>query len=154
MEHEVVFDHRNQTVIKITLPGFYGNTLRFRDGAIGLGPATPLEYLDRWALSNELFEDESSVLGLVQNAAGPRIAVAQPLAVGQRPEREEISGFMNSLGFARVRDTNLFFDFNRDLLVGDAHPGNFLRNNDGQIFAIDVLPVKATGKLLAHALGF
>ena len=71
-----------------------------------------------------------------------------------RDEREEISDFMQNLGFARVRDTNLFFDFNRDLVVGDAHPGNFLRNNDGQIFAIDVLPAKATGKLLAYAIGF
>ncbi len=154
MEHEVIFDHQRQVVLKVTLPGMHGNTLRFRGGTVGLGPATPLEYLDRWALSNELFEDEASVLGLVQNKAGVRLAVAQPLVVGQRPEREEISGFMNKLGFARVRDTNLFFDFNRDLLVGDAHPGNFLRNEDGQIFAIDVLPVKATGSLLSYALGF
>ena len=154
MEHEVIFDHQRQVVLKVTLPGMYGNTLRFRNGTVGLGPATPLEYLDRWALSNELFEDEASVLGLVQNKAGVRLAVAQPLVVGQRPERDEISLFMSGLGFERVRDTNLFFDFNRDLLVGDAHPGNFLRNEDGQIFAIDVLPVKATGSLLSYALGF
>lgn len=154
MEHEVIFDHQKQQVLKITLPGFYRNTLRLRDGVVGLGPATPLEYLDRWALSNELFEDEVSVLGLVQNNAGVRLAVAQPLVVGRRPEREEIGDFMLRLGFARVRDTNLFFDFNRDLLVGDAHPGNFLRNDEGQIFAIDVLPVRATGGLLAYRLGF
>lgn len=154
MEHEVIFDEANQHFIKITLPGMYGNTLRFRDGAVGLGPATPLEYLDRWALSNELFEDEASVLGLVQSNAGVRLAVSQPFVFGQRPERDEINDFMMGLGFARVRDTNLFFDFNRDLLVGDAHPGNFLRNDDGQIFAIDVLPVKATGSLLSYALGF
>lgn len=32
-------------------------------------------------------------------------------------------------------------------------PGNFLRNEEGQVFAIDVLPLTATGKLLAYALG-
>jgi len=154
MEHEVIFDHLNQQVIKITLPSFFGNTLRLRDGAVVLGPATPLEYLDRWTLSNELFEDEAGVLGLVNDPGGPRIAVGQPLVVGDRPKHSEILDFMAGLSFKPLRDTNLFFDSNRDILVGDAHPGNFLRNNEGQIFAIDVLPVKATGRLLAYALGF
>ncbi|MDZ4403943.1 hypothetical protein [Prosthecobacter sp.] len=153
MEHEVIFDEPQQRFIKITLPGFYGNTLRLRSGAVGLGPATPLEYLDRWTWSNELFEDDARVLGLVNDSAGPRIAVSQPLVVGTRPEREEITTFMEKLGFQPVRDTHLFFDARRDLLVGDAHPGNFLCNEDGQIFAIDVLPLKATGKLLAFVLG-
>jgi hypothetical protein len=153
MEHEVIFDHEAQRVIKITLPGFYGNTLRLRSGAVGLAPATPLEYLDRWAWSNTLFEDEARVLGLVNDSSGPRIVVSQPLVVGTRPERAEIVAFMQNLGFQPVRDTPLFFDERRDLLVGDAHAGNFLRNDEGQIFAFDVLPVKATGKLLAFVLG-
>lgn len=153
MEHEVIFDHVAQRVIKITLPGFYGNTLRLRTGAVGLAPAAPLEYLDRWAWSNEFFEDDARIIGLVKDSAGPRIAVSQPLVVGTRPKPEEIESFMEKLGFHPVRDTHLFFDARRDLLVGDAHPGNFLRNDDGQIFAIDVLPVQARGELLAFALG-
>lgn len=154
MEHEVIFDHAAQSVIKITLPGLYGNTLRLKNGAVKLGPATPLEYLDRWALSNELFEDEAAVLGLVNDPAGPRLAMAQPLVVGERPQPGEVEDFMKRLGFRRVRDSHLFLHFDRELLVGDAHPGNFLRNAEGHIFAIDVLPVKASGPLLAYALGF
>lgn len=153
MEHEIIFDEPRQQFIKITLPGFYGNTLRLRDGTVALAPATPLEYLDRWAWSNLLFEDEARVLGLLDDSAGPRLVVAQPLVVGKRPDQGEIAAFMKALGFQTVRGTSLFFDERRDLLVGDAHPGNFLRNDDGQIFAIDVLPVKATAKLLAYALG-
>lgn len=128
--------------------------LRIRDGIVKLGPATPLEYLDRWALSNELFEDEATLLGLVSDSAGPRLVVAQPLVVGERPQAEEVEDFMKSLGFRRVRDSHLFLHFDREILVGDAHPGNFLRSVEGQIFAIDVLPMKASGPLLAYALGF
>ncbi len=154
MELEVIFDEPRQCFIKITLPGFYGNTLRVRDWAGVLAPATPLEYLERWRLSNELFEDDVRVLGLVSDYAGPRIAVAHPLVVGSRPEKVEIAEFMRQRGFLPVRDMNIFFDDDRDLLVSDAHAGNFLRNDDGQVFAIDVLPLKAPGKLLAFALGF
>ena len=93
------------------------------------------------------------VLGLVNDPPDPRIVVSQPLIVGTRPEREEIVAFMRQLGFQPVRDTLLFFDESRDLLIGDGHPGNFLRNDEGQIFAFDVLPVKATGKMLAFVLG-
>ncbi|MFO1482198.1 MAG: hypothetical protein U1F71_02440 [Verrucomicrobiaceae bacterium] len=153
MEHEVIFDEERQRFIKITLPGFYGNTVRLRPGSAGLAPATPLDYLDRWMWSNELFEDEAQFLGLVDDAAGPRMVVSQPLVVGTRPERDEIVAFMAGLGFKPVCDTSLFFDVSRDLLVGDAHPGNFLRNAEGQVFAIDVLPLRAEGALLAHVIG-
>lgn len=133
--------------MKITNPGFYGNTLRVRDGKIGLGPATPLEYLRRWELSNLIFEDDASVLGIVGHPHGARIVIAQPLVVGARPSLEEIAAFMAAVGFAPAQDS-LFFRSDDLILVGDAHPGNFLRNDAGQVFAIDAIPSDARGEVL------
>ena len=155
MEHDVWFDDASHRFVKITTIGGWGNTPTFRprDGKIGLRPATPLEYLDRMALSNAIFGDDVLVHGVVMDRF-PRIVVSQALVVGERPTDEEIDAAMAVLGFSRVVPGSKLFtgEFGGEpLLIADAHGGNFLRLEEpaGEVFAIDVIPATMTPDLLA-----
>jgi hypothetical protein len=142
MEHELWFNAAQQRYVKITLPGRYGQYPTPRpDGTPGLRPATPLEYLDRLALSNRLFADDWLVEGLVESPAGPRIVTSQPVIVGERPDEAEIDAYMGALGFQRMPGKSYFLNEESRIAVFDGHEGNFLRGEEGQIFAIDVIPV-------------
>ena len=137
------FDESVQRYVKITLPGFYGQMPTPRaDGTPGLRPATPLEYLDRLALSNRIFADDFRVMGIVDDRVGPRIVISQPVVVGERPENGEIDAYMEALGFSRLTNKSMFVRENDLIGVFDGHQGNFLRGATGQIFAIDVIPVR------------
>ena len=139
----MIFDGDGQRVIKITLPGFYGRYARMKLSGIEMGPAKPLEYLDRLTLHNQLFEDDATVLGIVADKAGPRIAIAQPLVVGERPTTVQVVTFMAGLGFAPRLNASAFWREEDRVAVFDAHAGNFLRGPSGQIFVIDVIPIGA-----------
>ena len=154
MEHTVYLSTEIGRVVKITTIGGWGNmpTFRPRDGKIGLRPATPLEYLDRMALSNAIFGDDVLVHGVVMDRF-PRIVVSQALVVGERPSDEEIDAAMAVLGFFRVVPGSKLFtgEFGGEqLLVADGHGGNFLRLEEpaGEVFAIDVIPATLTSELL------
>lgn len=60
----MIFDHAEQRVIKFTLPGFYGRHPRTRLNGVAMRPGKTLEYLDRLAFHNDLFEDDTTVLGI------------------------------------------------------------------------------------------
>jgi len=50
-------------ILKVTFNGAYGRTVRrTQRGELALCPATPLEYLSRWALHNSLFADFTRLL--------------------------------------------------------------------------------------------
>lgn len=67
--------------------------------------AKPLKYLERLALHNDLFEDDATVPGIAPDNARPRIGIAQPLVVGERPTTAEVIAFMSTMGFAPRQDS-------------------------------------------------
>lgn len=147
-EHELWFDESWQRYVKITHPGFYGQYPVPRpDGTPGLRPATPLEYLDRLALSNDLFADDWQVEGVLDHPAGARLVTSQPVVVGERPTDEQVDVYLRALEFERIPGKSYFASLPRSLAVFDGHNGNFLRGRSGQIFAIDVIPVPLTAEL-------
>ena len=56
--------------------------------------ATPLEYLDRLRLANELFGDDLQLLGVLDAGPGMQIVTSQPTIRGEPPEPVQIAEFM------------------------------------------------------------
>ncbi len=111
-EHLVWRDDGVGRVIKLTLPGECGGTVDaeevFDEAWDEWVPrphtriATPLEYLDRLLLANELFGDDIALLGVLDAGAGMQVVTSQPTILGDPPEPEDIAAFMTALGFARL----------------------------------------------------
>ena len=142
VEHEVIEDCDRQRVIKITHPGQYGNIGCCRWGKLDLVQATPLEYLTRLAHVNQLFDDQTRVLGAVMHASGPRVVTAQPVLRGELADQKAIIAWMGSLGFVAV-GRKTYWNAAERLAIFDAHPGNVLRIPDGRLCPIDIVPCVA-----------
>ncbi len=76
MEHDVVFDHKSGTVLKFTKAGKAAYVVNFDLGTPTMVPGTPLEYLERLILQNEIFGNTLSFVGLgasrIPGASSPR----------------------------------------------------------------------------------
>lgn len=140
MEHEVWFNDLWQRFVKITTPGGFGRFPKLIDRKISMRPSTPLEYLRRMSMSNEIFADDWRVIGVITDRGLVRIVTSQPLVVGERPEQAEIDAYLGALGYERIADEHAYRHHRQLLGLFDTHKGNFLRIDGGQIFAIDVIP--------------
>ena len=148
VEHEVVDDCERQRVIKITHPGHYGNIGSTRWGKLELVQAKPLEYLTRLVQVNQLFEDQTRVLGVILHSSGPRIVTTQPVLRGEQAQQEAIIAWMRSLGFAAV-GKKTYWNAALGLALFDAHPGNVLVIPDCRLRPIDVVPCIADAQMTA-----
>ncbi len=150
-EHDMFLDELSNRVVKITTLGGWG---RFpaarRNGTLGMRPATPLEYFDRMALSNQLFGDDVLFHGVIVDRHIPRIVISQKLIIGRKSTVEEIDSVMKSFGFDRIaKGISMFENREKNLAVFDAHDGNFLTGLSGQVFVIDVIPSQVTREIFA-----
>jgi hypothetical protein len=153
-EHEVRYRISDHRAIKRTWPGTFGNLPKMVGGHWQPSPATPREYLHRWALQNELFGDEVRLEGgMLSN--GPSMILGQPpdglsLVISQpwldavdkttpHPDEFEISDLLKERGFEPIF-RSLYGWRHRDegIIVLDAKPDNFIKTNVG-ILPIDLL---------------
>ena len=116
--------------------------------------ATPLEYLDRLMLANDLFGDDIQLLGVLDAGTGMQVVTSQPTIHGEPPQPDEIAEFMVALGFAMlppvvVRNSGAlsFLRESDGIAAFDCHVGNFFLSA-GQILPIDVILVRADERLL------
>lgn len=147
-------------VFKTTYPGRYGwvATMDYRfnkrtqedEPYIGMGDATPFEYLDRLSLQNSVFADDIQLLGCWIEAEGLVIATSQPAIHGESPAPAEILACMIALGFERIpgipansEDCFSFYRRRDQVAAFDAHNGNFVRLLSGLIVPIDLVMVRA-----------
>ncbi len=145
-------------MLKITYPGQFGLRMRFtlKPGvmpkrladAIGLMPATPLEYLDRLALHNELFGRSMRFHGLLRQEKGWSFVVSQIFLRGEKPSIAQIAAFMAENGFRKLGDENAYFRQSDHLAVFDAHARNFVLV-DGIPVPFDVIPQYVSGRFEA-----
>jgi Serine/Threonine/Tyrosine Kinase found in polyvalent proteins len=157
-EHFIQHAPHEARVIKITYPAQFGLRMRFalRAGtipkhlgeAIGLMPATPLEYLDRLALHNAIFGDDMLFLGLVRQAKGWSLVTSQVFLRGEKPSIVQIEAFMRENGFRKLGDENAYFRQHDSLAIFDAHARNFVLV-DGIPVPFDVLPQHVSGRMTA-----
>ena len=161
-EHEVFIEPKEHRVYKLTRR--FGLTIgtSFRMGKctqkyLGVPfvrDATPLEYLERLALVNEVFADDVRLEGVI---TGEREAIitSQPVVRGRSATPDEISQWMALLGFSVVenviagrRDSASFFRASDGVAAFDAHGENVLTNGE-QVAPIDLLTVRASVDLAA-----
>lgn len=147
-EHQVWFDEAASTYLKATWPDFFGLMVIHRPNEET--KASPIAYLERWHLHNELFGDEVAFLGALQSPDGLRLLIRQPAIEGTPATDEQIARFFASSGWKRfVIDGNTaFFDPERRIVVSDTHRGNLVLMSDTVLAPIDLRVQRLSGSLL------
>lgn len=147
-EHQVWFLQNEEAVLKATWPDFFGLLVIHRPGEETR--ASPIDYLERWSLHNELFGDSISFLGALQADAGLRLLIRQPAISGEPATDEQIAEFFLSTGWRRFTiDGNIaFFDPDRNIAISDTHRGNIILMDDGLLAPIDLRVQLLSGALL------
>jgi len=159
-EHSVWLDESLQLYFKATFPGRFGFGVAVTvGGEPDLVAATPLEYLERLLLQNRVFGDELRLVGVAEDQKGVVVVTSQPNVEGGDATREEILDFMRSLWFRPLPGLHLgnpgalaFYRDLDELAAFDAHPANFVKDQNGVILPIDLILVQAD-KVLQAALG-
>lgn len=136
---------------KATRPGRYGFTvIAMPDGTAELTDALPLEYLERLLLQNSLFNDDLRLEGVAVERERLVILTSQPNLTGDEATGQDMLTFMRKLWFLPLTGLSIgrpgALAFYRDLdevAAFDAHPGNFVKDDDGHVLPIDLILVRA-----------
>lgn len=135
--------------LKFTKPSAAGYVVSFDSGRPALENATPLEYLDRLSIQNEIFADTVTFLGVSGERVNPRIVTLQKDIPGVEASYEQIIHMMTSgMGFTLLPsrfyagyENSLSF-IRGDVAVFDLRPANVVLTPDGYIIPIDSIPVR------------
>lgn len=143
MEHYVWKDGPESVVRKFTYGGAFGRTVR----SIGQGlvPATPLEYLVRWANHNALFPPITRINGVLEvNRDGLAILIEQEALLGDLPSLRDVEGFLRSAGYASLATHSFAWENRRaGFALFDARAANFVRVSGVPIpFDLIVVPLE------------
>lgn len=112
--------------------------------------ASPIAYLERWSLHNQLFGDDVRFLGALQTDNGLRLLISQPAIAGIPAAETQIQQFFADSGWLRfVIDGEIaYFDRERQVVVSDTHRANLILMADGQLAPIDLRVQHLSGVLL------
>jgi hypothetical protein len=148
-EHQVWFQQDSQTYLKATWPGFFGLLVVHRPHEEH--KASPIAYLERWHLHNEVFGDQVVFLGALETDAGLRLLIRQPAIAGTPATDEQIRSFFTDSGWLPfVIEGNIaFFDPERNIVISDTHRGNIILMADGLLAPIDLRVQPLSASLLA-----
>jgi hypothetical protein len=154
-EHRVWLDAIARRYFKVTHAGRFGFTvIPMSDGTAELTNATPLEYLERLLLQNFLFNDAIRLEGVAIERERMVVLSSQPSISGSPVSNGEMLGFMRKLWFQPLQGLSLgrpgSLSFYRDLdevAAFDAHPGNFVKDDNGVVLPIDLVLVRADAAL-------
>ena len=140
LEHYVWKDGSESVVRKFTYGGAFGRTVR----SIGQGlvPATPLEYLVRWANHNALFPPITRISGVLEeNRDGLAFLIEQEVLLGDLPSLSEVEEFLRSAGYAPLATHPFAWENRRaGFALFDARPANFV-NVSGVPIPFDLIVV-------------
>lgn len=152
-EHQVWFQAETRDVLKATWPDFFGLLVIHR--ANEEQKASPIDYLERWALHNELFGDEVAFLGALATDSGLRLLIRQPAIAGTPATEEEIRHFFISSGWQSfvIEGNVAYFDPERRVVISDTHRGNLIKMDDGLLAPIDLRVQAVSGALLGIVQG-
>ncbi len=147
-EHQVWFDLESRTYLKATWPDFFGMLVIHRHDEDA--KASPIAYLERWHLHNELFGDRVEFLGALETEGQMRLLIRQPAITGVPATVEQIGAFFTGNGWLRfaVEGETAFFDPERNVVISDTHRGNIILMDDGLLAPIDLRVQALSGALL------
>ncbi len=127
LEHYVWKDSTESIVRKFTYGGSFGRTVR--NIKQGLVPATPLEYLVRWANHNALFPPITRISGLLKaNRDGLAILIEQEALLGDLPSLSDVEEFLRSASYTPLASHPYAWE-NKEagFALFDARPANFVK---------------------------
>jgi len=147
-EHQVWYRPESKAVLKATWPDFFGLLVIHRPNEEH--KASPIAYLERWSLHNELFGDEVRFLGALAADNGLRLLIQQPAIAGTPATDEEIQTYFTSSGWQRfiIEGNVAYFDPKRRVVISDTHRGNIILMDDGLFAPIDLRVQAVGGSLL------
>lgn len=111
-------------------------------------PASPLQYLNRLMLQNEIFGDDIRLLGIHRSCGALRMVTIQPDISGEPPTMPEISEFLgDEFGFRPLSIAPMGYYKSSSYLLGnlglfDVHPANLVKVASGKLVPIDVIMVE------------
>jgi hypothetical protein len=156
MEHDLFHDEAGDRYFKVTRHGVFGLSPGIELALVSssqdprrfhLWEATPLEYLDRLALLNELVPDLNHLEGtIVQPDGDMAIVTSQPRFDLVPVAQPEIDAWFAALGFEPVTAA-AFYRAADNLGVFDAHDKNVVRAGD-TLIPFDVIPCHPAGGFL------
>ena len=148
-EHQVWYIPTGESFLKASWPDFFGLLVIHRPNEEH--KASPIAYLERWQLHNELFGDQVTFIGALQTDTGLRLMIRQPAIAGAPATDEQIQQFFTDSGWKRfVIDGNTaFFDAERRIVISDTHRGNIILMEDGLLAPIDLRVQPLSDSLLA-----
>jgi hypothetical protein len=137
-EHQVWYRQNSDAFLKATWPDFFGMLVMHRPGEEP--KASPITYLERWLLHNELFGDDVRFMGALATDSGLRLLIQQPAIAGTPATDVEIQRFFTSSGWQRfiIEGDVAYFDPERRVVISDTHRGNIILMEDGLLAPIDL----------------
>lgn len=152
-EHQCVYNQEQGAWYKVTHKNSAGYSYDFEDQR--LYPASPLEYLRRLQLFNDLLCPRVELCALLQ---GPnhdlRIKTRQAHVVGEAPSLSDIIDFFSAATVHRKIEAGSYGSI--ALQVGeywlfDVCPKNFVKTEEGVVYAVDVIVQKEDDETLRLA---
>lgn len=112
--------------------------------------ASPIAYLERWHLHNEVFGDQVMFLGALQTDTGLRLLIRQTAIAGIPASDEQIRRFFTESGWRPfvIGGNIAYFDPERRIVISDTHRGNLILMDDGLLAPIDLRVQPVSGSLL------
>jgi len=139
-EHLVLFDDATSEVVKITLPGTYGDYYEIIENRISQFDSTPVEYLLRMRWWEKLFSTAPAPMGMTDSG---QIVSRQKFIQGDPlPPQELVDQFLIDAGAVAVRQHHWLWkkvelDSRIEIWIGDARSDNFV-SAAGEIIPIDI----------------
>ncbi len=139
-EHLVLFDGETSEVVKITLPGTYGDYYEIINDRIYQFDSTPEEYLLRMRWWEKLFSTAPEPIGMTESG---QIVSRQKFILGDpNPPQEKVDQFLIEAGAVAVRQfcwlwKKVETDSRWEVWIGDARSDNFVLAA-GEIIPIDI----------------
>lgn len=147
-EHQVWYLPDGELVLKATWPDFFGLLVVHRPHEEH--KASPIAYLERWHLHNEVFGDQVVFLGALESDLGLRLLIQQPAIAGTPATDEQIRCFFTDSGWLPfVIESNIaLLDAERKIVISDTHRGNIILMQDGLLAPIDLRVQSLSNSLL------
>lgn len=154
-EHDIFHDERTDRYVKVTRDGMFGLSPGIDLALVSsdmearrfhLWEASPIEYLERLLLQNELVPGLNRLEGVIVQGDDVAIVSSQPRFELLPVTLAEIDEWFQSLGFEKITACG-YYRASDNLGVFDAHAKNLVRF-EGTLIPFDVIPCRPAGGFL------
>lgn len=136
-EHTVFHLQSRHRVIKFTLPPNFG------------AQGEAIAYMANLEAANRVFGDDIILHGVLETKRGPALVTSQPFVFGDVPTPDEVASWFEANGY-RSTGYNRWKNDATGTEIADAHIGNLIKTEDGELIPID-LQVLNEGEALSSS---